>query len=309
MADLTPAALRLAGKQHGVISIKQLTRRNVGRSTIRRLERTKVLIRDHKSVRRLASAPRSLEQRCAALCLAHPKAFVSGPTAGTLLGLRKMPKRSPITLSSQHPLHVEHEGVRFRRSTKVAVSDTDRRSDGIRIARPVRLAFDLAAYLRDHDHRSVVDQLIHEHGVTIEALLKIGTRLCHPTRPGSHRFASTLLALSDAPTESDAELVVAEALWARDVPVATNLQWLDLPNGKRARLDLSVAEVRWGVEVDVHPSHLGMVGSTSAKRRDRQTELVGWRIHRVTGLDLLDLDGTADELAALYRYRRNEVAA
>jgi hypothetical protein len=309
MADLTPAAMRLAAQQHGVITVEQLTKARVSRHTIRRLERVGVLISEHKSVRRLASGQRTLEQRCAQLSLAHPQAFVTGPTAGVLKGLRKMPRHAPITLSSAHPLHVDHLGVHFRRSTKVDRSDYERRADGITIARPTRLAFDLAATLSDHDHRSVIDQLIHEHGVTVEELARIGSRLYHPTRPGSDRFASTILAVSDCPVESDAELIVAQALLARGIPIETNRRWLDLPNGKRARLDLSVSAIRWGIEIDVHPSHLGLIGSTSDKQRDRQAKMVNWSIDRVTGLDLVDLAATIDELVTLYRVRCKEVAA
>lgn len=265
--------------------------------------------RRYKSVLKLASAPTSLEQRCVEFCLAHANVFVTGPTAGVLLGLRKMPRRSALHMSSRHQLHVEHPGVTVRRSTRVSPADTVTRSDGIVIASLPRLAFDLAANLRDHDHRSVVDQLIHEHGVSVPELVAIGSRLYHPTRPGSDRFASTLMSLGANPVESDAELRVAEALWARDVPVATNTRWLDLPNGRRARLDLSVDDARWGVEVDVHPSHLGLIGSTNDKRRDRQAKLIDWQIERVTGLDLVDLDATADELRALYNLRLDRLAA
>jgi hypothetical protein len=301
--------MRVTARQHGVITVDQLTKSKVGRHTIRRLERVGVLVADFKSVRRLASSPRTLEQRCAELCLAHPQAFVTGPTAGKLIGLRKMPRHSPITLSSAHPLHVDHVGVRFRRSTKVDRSDYERRRDAITMARPHRLAFDLAATLNDHDHRSVVDQLIHEHGVTVAELARTGARLYHPTRPGSNRFAATIMSVSECPTESDSELVVANALIGRGVPIETNRRWLVLPNGKRVRLDLSVSDIRWGIEIDVHPSHLGVIGSTRDKQRDRQAKLIGWSIDRVTGLDLVDLDATIDELVALYRLRCAEVAA
>ena len=309
MADLTPKASRVARSQHGVITIKQLVLAKVSRTTARRLGASEVLVGPYKSVRRLASAPRTLEQRCAELCLAHPSTFVTGPTAGILMGLRKMPKHSPITLSSAHPLHLDHDGVVFRRSRNVKPFDTLRRDDGINIARPPRLAFDLAATLGDRAHRSVVDQLMHEHDVELSQLASIAKRLCHPARPGSMRFAATLATLTEFPTESDAELRVAQALLDRGVPVETNTTWLDLPSGRRARLDLSVPDIRWGIEIDVHPSHLGVVGSTDDKRRDRQAALLGRSIVRLTALDLIDLDATADELVALYHVRRTEVAA
>ncbi|MGB3734307.1 MAG: type IV toxin-antitoxin system AbiEi family antitoxin domain-containing protein [Ilumatobacter sp.] len=309
MADLTSKALRLARSQHGVITTSQLVGAGVSRTTIRRLEGAEVLVGDYKSVRRIASSERTLEQRCAELCLAHPKTFITGATAGQLYGLRRMPQRSPIILSSAHPLHLVHDGVRQRRSTKVSASDIVRRLDGIRLAQPTRLAFDLAAELADRDHRSVLDQLVHEHGVTVPELFRIAERLCHRARPGSARFTASIATLTDTPTESDAERRVADALLARGVPVETNAEWLHFPNGRRARLDLAVPSIRWGVEIDVHPSHLGVIGSTDDKRRDRQAALLGWIIVRVTSLDLLDIDALASELFALYQQRCREVAA
>ncbi|CAB5024207.1 unannotated protein [freshwater metagenome] len=61
--------------------------------------------------------------------------------------------------------------------------------------------------------------------------------------------------------------------------------------------------VRWGVEIDIHPDHLLLDGTTRDKRRDRQCHLIGWQIERVTELDLLDLEAICDELAQLYHVR------
>lgn len=309
MADLPRKVSKLAAKQHGVVTIEQLTEAGVSRHTIRRLERNGVFDASYKSVRRLTSATRTLEQRCAELSLAHPQAYITGVTAGTLYGLRKMPKRSPIVLGSPHALHVHHPGVTVRRTTRIGLTDIVGRTDGIRIASLPRMAFDLAANLRDHDHRSIVDQLIHEHDVGVEDLIALGSRMYHPTRPGCDRFLTTLLTVTDVPTESDAELRVADALLAHRVPIETNTQWLDLPNGSRARLDLAVPTIKWGIEIDVHPSHLGVIGSTSDKRRDRQASMLGWSISRVTGLDFADFPAMIGELLAVYRVRLREHAA
>jgi hypothetical protein len=84
------------------------------------------------------------------------------------------------------------------------------------------------------------------------------------------------------------------------VPVVAQEVWLNLPNGRQIRIDLSIPELRWGVEVDVRPDHLGIGGTTSDKRRDRQCHLIGWQIERVTAVDLIDLDATARELWMLY---------
>jgi hypothetical protein len=303
MVDLTPVALELALRQHGAITTRQLSDAGIGRRAALRLENDTVLRRVHKWVFVLAGAPRTLEQRCAEICLAHPSVFVTGATAGRLMGLRRLPQTAPITISASHPLHIEHPGVLLRRTTKLVRTDIVTRSDGICIASPARLAFDLAATLDDRAYRSVIEQLLHESLVTTEELAVIGHRLLHPARRGSRRFAETMAMRFGAALESDPEIVVADALHEAGVPVVAQETWLDLPNGRRARLDLSVPELKWGIEIDVHPDHLGIEGTASDKQRDRQCHLIGWQIERVSPLDLLDLDRTVGELAALYRAR------
>lgn len=235
MADLTAGALRLAIRQHGAVTTTQLAATGVSRNTVRRMVAAGHLVHSAKSVYRLPTDERTLEQRCAELCLAHRSVFVTGPTAGVLIGLRRMPSRTPITLSSPHPLHLDLRGIRIRRTTSLGPTDTIVRHDGITIASPTRLAFDLSADLGDQAHRSVLDQLRHQHGVTPTQLRTIAHRLCHPARPGSARFMCSLVDLTDGASESDAERRVAEALLDRRVPVELNQQWLDLPGGSRAR--------------------------------------------------------------------------
>jgi hypothetical protein len=309
MADLTSTALRVIHRQHGNITSHQLVKAGVTRATRVRLTEVGVLAQPYKSVYSLVGAPRTLAQRCSAVCLAHPGVYVTGPTAGTLMGLRKMPNRSPIVLASRHPLHVTHDGVLMRRTTNWRRSDVVARRDGVRLASPTRLAFDLAAHLGASAHRSVVDQLLHEQLTTSGDLMSIAQRLCHPRRRGSVRFQETLRQLGAAPTESHPEYLLAVALRARDIPIETQTTWLELPNGRRARVDLSVPALQWGVEVDVHPAHLGIEGTTGDKRRDRQAHLIGWQIERVTAIDLDDIDALADELHQLYLVRSRSFAA
>jgi hypothetical protein len=311
MSDLTPAALDLLGRQHGVASTHQLREVGVGRATWLRLTHHGVLERAAKGVLRLVSHAPTLEQRCVVLSLAHPSGFITGPTAGSMLGLRRMPRTASVHLAVPHGARVDAiPGVCLRQTTRIDPVDVDRsRSDGIRIASWSRLAFDLAADLSSRDHRSVVEQLLHEHRCTAEQLARTGARLAHPARPGSFRFMTTLQGRLGHPVESDPELVVAEGLRARGVPVQAQATWLELPGGGRARIDLSVPDLRWGVEVDVHPDHLGLDGTTGDKRRDRRCHLLGWEIERVTALDLEDLEAVLDELAALYHLRRRAMAS
>ncbi len=81
-----------------------------------------------------------------------------------------------------------------------------------------------------------------------------------------------------------------------------------LPNGSQIRIDLAVPDVRWAIEIDVHPDHLLLEGTTRDKRRDRQCHLIRWQVERVTEVDMIDLPGLIDELVALYQVRISTAA-
>lgn len=307
MSDLTLAATRLISRQHGVITFDQLRDAGVGLRTIQRLVDRGVFVRWYKSVVRHRAVPTSLQTQCAAVCLAHPRALVTGATAGRLSGLRRMPDDAErrIRALAPHGLHLEHRpDVTFRQTTKLHPTDVVRRGDGITIASPARLAFDLARELAIDDLSSVIEQLLDRGLCTVDELMATARRLVHPARRGSSVF---LRAIGDRgsgpPSESNPELAVFEALRQRGVPVLHKQVTLRLPNGSLIRVDLSIPELRWGIEVDVHPDHLLLEGTTRDKRRDRQAHLIGWQVERVTELDLRALDPLADELYALYLER------
>jgi len=42
-----------------------------------------------------------------------------------------------------------------------------------------------------------------------------------------------------------------------------------LPGGRLARIDLAVPDIRWGIEVDLHPEHRSIEGDAGHARRRR----------------------------------------
>jgi len=98
--------------------------------------------------------PTTLESRCIALCLTYPSGFVTGPTGGKLLVVRRMPPPEPIHFSVPHGLHVEiGDGVVLRQSTSIRPMDVMTRSSGLRLASWPRLTFEIARDVDEFDHR------------------------------------------------------------------------------------------------------------------------------------------------------------
>ena len=305
MADLTPSALRWLADHHGVITTRALRRCGVGEVTQRRLLEAGMLRAAERGVFTVASSLATLEQRCAVVSARHPGGFITGPTGGKLLGLRRMPPMSAVHIAVRHGVHhTRSAGVRYRQTTVIRSVDRVTRPDGITVAAPARLAFDLASDLAPLDLLSAVEQLIQSGHVTSAELVAIDRRLGHPARPGSGNFAHMLNRMGCDPVgESHAEVVLADALERRGVPIERQSRVVAFPNGRSARIDLAVPSVQWGIELDLHPEHRSIEGHARDAGHVRHLHRVGWQIEQVAEGDLADVEALADELAALYRLR------
>jgi hypothetical protein len=305
VGDLTPSALRWLASHHGVISTGTLRRCGIGEVTQRRLVERGILRTAERGVFTVASSLATFEQRCGVVCARHPAGFITGPSAGRLYGLRRMPATTAVHVAIRHGVHhLPSAGVRYRQTTVVRNVDRVLRSDGIVVASPARLAFDLAADLPRLDLLSAIEQLIGSGCVTGADLVAIERRLGHPARPGSGAFARMLAQLGARPVgDSHAEVTLADALERRGVPIERQSQVLAFPNGRSARIDLAVPSVKWGIELDVHPEHRSLEGHARDAGRVRHLHRAGWQIEQVSERDMEDVEALADELAALYRLR------
>ncbi len=111
------------------------------------------------------------------------------------------------------------------------------------------------------------------------------------------------------PAGSGLELRVLKALEARGV-VLTRQFPLRLATGTIIHPDGADPSIRWALEIDHVTWHGGRLDAQYDKTRDREGRLVGWQIERVTDIELSqNFDAVIDQLVALHRQRRLEVAA
>lgn len=164
MAGLTPQAMEVLKVHHGVATRSMLRDAGVGPDAQRGAIARRQLVVMYERVLRIAAAPESTLARCAALCLACPRSFVTGPTGGRMGSLRRMPRDEIVHLSTPHGSNIGPlDGVLLRQTTRIHPSDVQRRRpDGIVLASAPRLVFDLGADLTATDHASVVEQILHE---------------------------------------------------------------------------------------------------------------------------------------------------
>jgi hypothetical protein len=309
MGVATRELVALAARQHSAITDAQLKQLGVSSHQRRRLVADGWLEHVLDGTYRLAGHTDLELARCVAACARPGGLVIAGPAAGRLWGYRRMPKDGRIQVIAPRASHPSTEPwLQAYRTTAINPWDVVHRHDGIRVTSPPRTAVDLMRYLPEQHVRSVVDQIIAAGQCTADTMRRVAEPLATPGRPWARRFLDLLDARpGGGAAESDWESQVCHELVRRGVHDLIWQRWLDVPNWGPIRLDGAVEELRWGVEVDVHPDHFTEAGVDADDSRDVACQAIGWCVSRATGLSLsADFTGTIDSLVAVYEQRCRE---
>jgi hypothetical protein len=148
---------RIARRQHGVVTRKQLLAAGISRAEIRRRLLKKALLREHPGVYRVGHRAPSIEARYLAAVLAcGDGAVLSGGAAGYLWGLLKGTAPPPEVTA---PTRRRVRGVRTRHARSGEIEGTTRH--GIPITTVPRTLVDLSSLLSLQD----LARACHEAGV------------------------------------------------------------------------------------------------------------------------------------------------
>src|SRR5215207_6013398 len=102
-----PEIVRFLADHHWVASVEQLRERGLGKAALRYARQTGLLVTPARGVVALHGVELTFEGRAAVAALAAGgEAFISGPSAGVLYGLRAMP-RSRIEVSIRQTRRVD----------------------------------------------------------------------------------------------------------------------------------------------------------------------------------------------------------
>ena len=80
---------------------------------------------------------------------------------------------------------------------------------------------------------------------------------------------------------------------------------IQLPGYGRARFDMAIPELRWALEVDVHPEHRTVEGVANDRRRDDAAEEIGWAVRRLVDAELVAFDSAIDGVVNAIQRRRD----
>jgi hypothetical protein len=311
VVHLTRHAHELLARQHGVASTTQLLETGLSARQLRHLQQSQDLELVLRGAYRTPSAPDTELARCAAVCVARSDVAIAGPTAGRLWGFRRLP--------SDHRIHVLAPRASNPAMARWVVPyrtdarhdhDVVERDDGIRITTRARTTYDLARWLGPDDLLSVIEQAAHDGRLDDGDFLDVAVDWLSPRRPWVRAFLHALdRRLPGGAAESHPEVRVAEALGRAGVRGLVRQHRVELPGHGSVRFDLAIPELRWAIEVDLHPRHRETLGIASDERRDRAAGTIGWITTRVSDVQYQDqFNETIAELAATHADLRQRLA-
>ena len=167
------------------------------------------------------------------------------------------------------------------------------RSDGLRIASPLRTLFRLAAVFNDHRFQRAAEDAWHLQLVTPEAAADYLAAVRRSGRTGVIRFEHWLerMSFQSKPSQSGLEQDVIDAIVRAGLPDPVRQLPLILPSGELIHVDVAWPDVRLGVEPGDSWWHGGDLRQRADQARDRACDEIGWRIVRAD-------ESVRDDLAA-----------
>lgn len=287
MPRLPRGVHRLLAQQHGVISLDQLSSEGLAAASVLRLERSGDLVRVIRGAYATPSVGIGELGRCAAVCLAHPLAAISGPSAARIWGFRRQgaDRRIHVIAPRGRRVTIAPWCIAYR-TDAIHPEDVVELSDGRRVTSRARTVLDLARLGVSSDGLlSCIEQAMLDGGLRDGDLRRVAVDW-ERGRPWVRRFLGQLdRRLAGPAAESEPEVRVGQALAAAGVAGLVRQFAVELPGHGRVRFDLAVPMERWACEVDVFPTHRETVGAARDRARDVAAELLDWRTFRISADD------------------------
>ncbi|HET9197020.1 MAG TPA: type IV toxin-antitoxin system AbiEi family antitoxin domain-containing protein [Solirubrobacterales bacterium] len=280
--DRRAALAALAGRQHGVVSRRQLRSLGVSDREIARAIEARRLHRIFRGAFAVGHANVSEHGRLTAACLAcGDRAFVSHRSAGALLGLLdRGPAVIDLIASGEQGRGID--GIRFHR-VRGPRRDEVGTVDGIPCTGPARTLVDLAGAVGDRTLRSCFERAAQRQVLdipTIEASMDLGRRGNPSLRTLIDEWRKAAAVAKKGKLKSPLEARVLPLLVHRNIAPLLNAP-VEILNG-RLEVDFLWPDHRLVVEADSRDFHATDIAFERDRWRDRELFAVGYSTLRIT---------------------------
>lgn len=277
---VTPELHRLAGGQHGLVTLDQF-RTLASRSAWQRAHDRGRLVPVHRGVSRLAGSPVTGLQTIAAAVLAT--GGVASHLSAAHLWDAEVSGLEPVDVTVvDRNRGVALRGVRLHRPTDLDDVAGVVRS-GISATNPLRTVLDAGAVASPLVLAGILETFLVRRYLSL-ATLELGLRR-HAKQGRSGLGALRLVlrewAIAEKPPDSVLELAMARLLREHRLPAA-DFHVIVTTAGGRFELDFAFAAFRLGVEVDGWAHHGSRAAFEADRARDAYLAGVGWRVLRFT---------------------------
>jgi len=301
------ALLRLAGRQHGLVAMRQLAGLGYNEHHIRWRLKVGVLFRVYRGVYAVAGSADTFEFRVmAAVLAAGAGAVASHRCAAALYGLRRIScDRPAITVVGRGV--PELGGIEVHRRDTLTAADRVR-VGVIPVTAPAWTLLDLAGSLdlADAAERARLGRALDDVIVRKLASLRAVERLLERIAGGRVRGTSVLRDLvaerraGKKPSETGLEDELLEIFRVYALPDPVRQYVLPLPGGGTARFDAAYPELLLGFEADGDAYHKGLLDRMRDEARDEACALAGWTVRRYGTEDIRQRPaGIADDVRRL----------
>jgi len=305
MAAMNDAPLlRLAGRQHGLVTTAQLLALGYGKQGIWRRVEAGVLFRVFRGVYAVAGAKDTFEFRMMSAVLASGNgAVVSHRCAAALFGLRRIRCDQPeiIVFGRAAP---RIDGLRSHRRDVLTAADRTR-IGVIPVTTPAWTLLDLAADgIEPMRVGGALDDVLVRKLATLQLIERVVARALGQRVGGAQLLAALVeeRRRGKKPSETGLEDELLEVFRAYGLPEPVRQFVLPLPGGGTARFDAAYPDLLLGFEADGDKWHKGLLDRMRDEARDEQAGLIGWTIRRYGTEDIRERPaGIAEDVLRLRR--------
>jgi very-short-patch-repair endonuclease len=271
------AAARLAARQHGVVTRRQLMQLGASAALIDDRLRARRLIALHRGVYLLSPNLLPYSRQMAAVLACSPDAYLSHPSAGHLwsvLPYAPNPASQHVTVVGRNP--GRRRGIRIHRVGLLEPLEVTVKH-GIPTTTPVRTLLDLASYLKDGDLEQAVAEAFARRLTTRDKLLS--TLDGHRGAPRIRELLKGTPARSRSRTERRLLRLLRRARVPEPEVNARVGHW---------EVDLLWRDHGLAVEVDGYASHSSPRAFSRDYRKTAELEQAGLRVIRISADQVWD---------------------